>query len=83
MVDLDDLVCGVCGVAAVQGREKWLHVEELPEKAEPHDVENVVSRRDYLFGVETARAENRSPLERQASALERIATAVERIADRT
>lgn len=82
MVDLEYLVCGVCGVAVVRGTQKWLHIEALPEKVEEHEASDIVSRRDYLFGKEQKQTGGDllvQATERQAVALERIAAALEQL----
>lgn len=82
MVALDHAVCGVCGVACVRGAEKWLHIDALPEKTEEHEVADVKTRREYLFGKEQAKTGGDllvQATERQAVALERIAAALENL----
>lgn len=84
-----DTVCGTCGTPVSQARSgQWIHVDDLPEKTEEHDVDTVISRRDYLFGETERQEEEQAPRDilvlaevRQADALERIASALERLAN--
>jgi hypothetical protein len=84
---LDHFVCGDCGLLVAPGKGgNYFHVEEPPEKWDPHDVTNVTTRREYLFGQSKAPeppvTRSVTAQERQARALERIADAVEMIAQR-
>ena len=84
MVDAADQVCGQCGVPVAIARGGPVHIDQLPEHVEFHDVFEVVTRKEYLFGRQREADANPGltpPLERQARAQERIADVLERIAD--
>ena len=79
----DPLVCSRCGLEVARSRQlnKFVHVEEPPDKGwEPHEIENGVTRRAYLFGQQKETV--KSYAERQTEAWERIATALEEIVQR-
>lgn len=77
----DSVVCATCGVLVSQGRSgAWLHTDELPDNIEHHQVDTVISRRDYLFGQNLKEQNARAPRDLELMFLERIAIALERIA---
>lgn len=81
VASIDAEVCALCGVEVVFARGKvWLHSDSIPEGFDTHDVPEVVTRGEYLFGRREQAAQARAPQDRTLAAAERIADALERIA---